>query len=64
LDELNGTIQKYKKELQSIQLKKVTFKEINKTCVQVKQIIKEFKEKREHLFHQCEPQPSCDFRWL
>ena len=42
-----------KKELQSIQLKKVTFKEINKTCVQVKQIIKEFKEKREHLFHQC-----------
>jgi hypothetical protein len=53
LDELNGTIQKYKKELQSIQLKKVTFKEINKTCVQVKQIIKEFKEKREHLFQQC-----------
>ena len=53
LDELNSTIHKYKKDLQSIQLKKISFKEINKTCVQVKQIIKEFKEKREHLFQQC-----------
>ena len=53
LDELTSTIQKYKRDLQSIQMKRISFKEINKTCVQVKQIIKEFKEKREHLFQQC-----------
>jgi len=51
--ELDSVIKKYKQEVQSMKLTKISFKEINLMCVRVKHSIKEFNQKREHLFNQC-----------